>query len=236
MAIVTSSIFSRAKGSFGNATLSTQKGRIILKEKAKFVFNPNTPAQQAQRGALRNAVAIYKAIGVLFMHLTTLVSEYGNAYTEFVKKNIDKIKNSNMENPPTGMGYFEGATVVFGKWDELKISGVDKDGEKMRINFEMKSLPKGFKENDIISAFIADKDKFLYHTVTKKLSELSHNQYAGVVELDPITDNEPEDLVFAITAISADNKLSALSHLRSTDTMTGDFVKLRGSELAGSIQ
>ena len=88
MAIVDSIILGRAKGSIGNVTLTTQKGRVIAKQKASIVSNPNTVAQQAQRGKLGKAVLAWQAIGIVIKSGWTSLLPFSSAYNTYVSKNL----------------------------------------------------------------------------------------------------------------------------------------------------
>lgn len=98
MAIVDSIILGRAKGSIGNVTLSTQKGRVIAKQKATIVSNPNTVAQQEQRGKLSKAVLAWQAIGNVVKSGITALMPFSSAYNTYVSKNMEIFANADFPN------------------------------------------------------------------------------------------------------------------------------------------
>lgn len=92
MAIISSIIMSKARKSIGNVTLATVKGRIIAKEKASIVSNPNTDKQKLQRGAMSKIVFLFQIFAALIRLGTTRMSQYGSAYNRFVTNNIAWVK------------------------------------------------------------------------------------------------------------------------------------------------
>lgn len=84
MAIPQNTLIGKTSGSVGGTTFSSWKGKNILKSKAVSVANPNTPAQQTQRSALKKAVAVFRAIHDIvdlgFMQQAVGMSGY-NAFT-----------------------------------------------------------------------------------------------------------------------------------------------------------
>lgn len=89
MAIIDSIILGRAKGSIGNVTLSTQKGRVIAKQKATIVSNPNTVAQQSQRGKLAKGVIAWQKLSNVIKSGWTSLMQFSSAYNTYISKNID---------------------------------------------------------------------------------------------------------------------------------------------------
>lgn len=89
MAIIDSIILGRAKGSIGNVTLSTQKGRVIAKQKATIVSNPNTLAQQSQRGKLAKGVLAWQKLNNVIKSGWTSLMQFSSAYNTYISKNID---------------------------------------------------------------------------------------------------------------------------------------------------
>jgi hypothetical protein len=90
MAVTSNVLIGKSHGSVGNATFSTWKGINVLKEKAVSVANPNTDAQQMQRSAMRQIVAIFRLIpGIVdagFKKLAIKKSPF-NAFTSYALKN-----------------------------------------------------------------------------------------------------------------------------------------------------
>ena len=98
MAIFSSTLMTRAKGSVGNLTLVTSKGRMIAKQKISIMSNPRTERQQSQRSALALAVALWQYMGSVIKSGITVYPQFGSQYNGFVNQNIAFLKNSTI-NP-----------------------------------------------------------------------------------------------------------------------------------------
>ena len=84
MAIINSIILGRAKGSIGNVSFSTQKGRVIARQKPSIVTNPRTQAQLDQRAKVSAAnVAWYMIGNVVKSGITQLVG-LGSQFNTYV--------------------------------------------------------------------------------------------------------------------------------------------------------
>lgn len=94
MAIFSSTLMTRAKGSVGNLTLVTSKGRMIAKQKISIMSNPRTERQQSQRSALALAVALWQYMGSVIKSGITVYPQFGSQYNGFVNQNIAFLKNS----------------------------------------------------------------------------------------------------------------------------------------------
>ena len=94
MAIFSSTLMTRAKGSVGNITIVTSKGRMIAKQKISIMSNPKTERQQSQRKGLALAVALWKYIGSTIKSGITIYPQFGSQYNGFVRANIEFLKSS----------------------------------------------------------------------------------------------------------------------------------------------
>lgn len=97
MAIFSSTLMTRAKGSVGNLTLVTSKGRMIAKQKISIMSNPRTERQQSQRSAMALAVALWQYMGSVIKSGITVYPQYGSQYNGFVNQNIAFLKNSEID-------------------------------------------------------------------------------------------------------------------------------------------
>ncbi len=88
MAISSSLALGKVKGSMGGMTYSIVEGRTIVRQKPTHVRNPNTEAQQLQRGKMANAVRAFQIIGPMCAKTFTVRKKYSSAYNEFVSRNI----------------------------------------------------------------------------------------------------------------------------------------------------
>ena len=97
MAIFSSTLMTRAKGSVGNLTLVTSKGRMIAKQKISIMSNPRTEKQQSQRSAMALAVALWQYMGSVIKSGITVYPQFGSQYNGFVNQNIAFLKNSTID-------------------------------------------------------------------------------------------------------------------------------------------
>lgn len=95
MAIFSSTFMTRAKGSLGNITITTQKGRLIAKQKITIMRNPKTAGQVKQRKGMAIAVAMWRYLGGVIKSGITSYPQYGGQYNGFVSENIAALTNSN---------------------------------------------------------------------------------------------------------------------------------------------
>lgn len=97
MAIFSSTLITRGKGSVGNLTIVTSKGRMIAKQKISIMSNPQTRGQQLQRKGLSLAVALWKYLGGVVKSGITVYPQYGSQYNGFVNQNIGYLKTTELD-------------------------------------------------------------------------------------------------------------------------------------------
>lgn len=97
MAIFSSTLMTRGKGSIGNLTIVTSKGRMIAKQKISIMSNPQTSQQQLQRKGLSLAVALWKYLGGIVKSGITVYPQYGSQYNGFVNQNIGYLKKTDFD-------------------------------------------------------------------------------------------------------------------------------------------
>lgn len=97
MAIFSSTLLTRGKGSIGNLTIVTSKGRMIAKQKISIMSNPKTSGQQLQRKGLSLAVALWKYLGGMVKSGITVYPQYGSQYNGFVNQNIGYLKTTDLD-------------------------------------------------------------------------------------------------------------------------------------------
>lgn len=97
MAIFSSTLMTRGKGSVGNLTIVTSKGRMIAKQKISIMSNPRTSKQQLQRKGLSLAVALWKYLGGIIKSGITVYPQFGSQYNGFVNQNIGYLKTTDLD-------------------------------------------------------------------------------------------------------------------------------------------
>lgn len=90
MAIINSLAIGKARGSAGNLTYATIEGRTIARSRVTSVRNPNTAAQQLQRGSMALVVKLYRSIGSVCSRTFTVRKKYTSVYNQFVSMNIHR--------------------------------------------------------------------------------------------------------------------------------------------------
>lgn len=151
MAIVRSLAIGKAVNSAGPLTYQTVKGRTIAREKPVHVANPNTPAQQAQRGKMRNIVAAWREWFFLLSPYFTAIQGYGSGYNEFVRRNIHLADQPWYEDEMFYPSRFKGAVMSTGKYgaaalnispaeelvtvgiNDLQLRGVIEEGDQIVV-------------------------------------------------------------------------------------------------------
>ena len=88
MAIVSSIAVGKATGSVGNVTFSTQKGRVIMKEKAVSINDRKSDLQVAQRSRMAATILAFQNVGSVTKAGFTRVLGFGSPYNRFVSLNI----------------------------------------------------------------------------------------------------------------------------------------------------
>lgn len=145
MAIIRSLAIGKARGSAGNLTFSTIKGRTIAREKPAFVSNPNTEKQLSQRLKMRNAVAAYRAIGSQVKDLFTVIPRYGSAYNQFIKSNIAIADNFEIDEATGNVKNIIGMCVANGVYPsqcftiKADLNGVGAFVRNLQLSNEMKA-------------------------------------------------------------------------------------------------
>ena len=97
MAVTQNPIVGRSKNKFGNAIFQKWKDKNVLRTKPLQVANPNTDKQQAQRGKLAQAVALYRQISGLITIGYKSQSASMSEYNAFIKHTLN---NSFDESDP----------------------------------------------------------------------------------------------------------------------------------------
>ena len=156
MAIFSSTLMTRAKGSLGNLTIVTTKGRLIAKQKITIMSNPKSLGQTVQRKALAIAVAMWQAVGNVVKSGITSYPEYGSQYNGFVNQNIAFLKNKPIDPNALRNQDFIGVqatkgslgTIIFTK-DEVSVDGIS-------LSFPLGALRQAARVGDSLKVVIGN--------------------------------------------------------------------------------
>lgn len=211
MAIVNSIILGRAKGSIGNVSLSTQKGRVIAKQKATIVANPNTPPQQEQRSKLAKAVAAWQLVGNAVKSGITALVPLGSEYNTYTSKNMDIFADKPFAGDKPLGSDLRGSYATFGRLGDLGAYADDLRADVTTFIVSGQKLKEISKAGDKIKVVLLDAAR---STVLQGVYTVTGNEApAGEVIIDiPILDASTViDPVYSIWFETADGKDSTTS-------------------------
>lgn len=156
MAISSSLALGKVKGSMGGMTYSVVEGRTIVRQTPTHVRNPNTEAQQLQRGKMANAVRAYQLIGPMCTKTFTVRKKYSSPYNEFVSRNIKADQPFEID-PNTGALEFN-VNAVLGNGSvpnsSIKFEKVAEGGYKLYADSD--SLKALLKVGDSLGMYTCD--------------------------------------------------------------------------------
>ena len=216
MAIISGALFSKGKGSLGNLTMTTQKGRVILKSKATVVSNPNTEAQQNQRKMISRAVIAWQMLGnVLKSGITTLV-QYGSQYNTYVSKNAQFFADSTFT-----ASTFKGLDVLnswatIGQLPQVSYSTLTYTENDMTLEMSYNYLNKNAKVGDKLKVVTAGnlQSEFSYSEVDITSGMISAP--TPTIVFENLNLDTSDDIVWAIWLESADGTKSSNSKFQTT--------------------
>ena len=154
MAIFSSTLMTRAKGSVGNLTIVTTKGRMIAKQKISIMSNPNTERQQSQRSALALAVALWQYTGSVIKSGITVYPQFGSQYNGFVNQNIAFLKNSTIDPNALRNQDLVGVKATNGTLGAINFTADDIASDSASFNFPTGALKNIAKVGDKIKLVI----------------------------------------------------------------------------------
>lgn len=215
MAIIDSVIMSRAKGSIGNVTLSTQKGRVIAKQKASIVSNPNTQAQQVQRGKVAKAVLAWQLVGGYVKSGITALLPFASEYNTFTSKNMPLYRDGGFENGAVKGEDLKDSFATLGKLGNINVSSVVIDDDSIDFTLAMDNFKRIAKQGDIIKVLVLDSssDKVSYTSKVVDTSLLSSSDGSVSISVDNSSLTRKD--IYAIWLETADGKNSTTSKFES---------------------
>lgn len=154
MAIFSSTLMTRAKGSLGNLTIVTTKGRMIAKQKITIMSNPRTERQQTQRNAMALAVALWQYTGTVIKSGITVYPQYGSQYSGFVQENIIFLKNSTVDPNAIRNQDLVGLKATNGNLGAINFTADEIASDSASFNFPTGALKNIAKVGDKIKLVI----------------------------------------------------------------------------------
>lgn len=217
MAIINSILLGRAKGSIGNVSFSTQKGRVIARQKPSIVANPRTQAQLDQRAKLSAVnVAWYMIGNVIKSGITQLVG-LGSQFNTYVSKNADVFAGKDFTKESFKTLDLLKSYASIGAYPKIPFTKVAEDVNTIKVTFNKNIFGMYAKVGDILKVVVG-----------KALS--SEQSYSEVVVTQAMLDavepsaefhdldlQGPSHTIGALWLESADGKTSSTSQFEVID-------------------
>lgn len=211
MAIINSVILGRAKGPIGNVSFSTQKGRIIARQKPSIVANPRTQAQLDQRAKISAAnVAWYMIGNVVKSGITQLVG-LGSQFNTYVSKNADVFAGKEFTKDNFRTMDLTGSYASIGATPKLPFAKVAEDVNSLEVSFNKNIFGMYAKVGDILKVVVgkglASEQSYGEVAVTQAMLD----QAEPSAEFQDLDLQGNGDTIAALWLESADGKTSSTS-------------------------
>ncbi|HAO06205.1 MAG TPA: hypothetical protein DCQ50_04245 [Chryseobacterium sp.] len=212
--IVNSIILGRAKGSAGNVTVSTQKGRTILKQKASIVSNPRSPAQLLQRSMIMRAVFVWQLFGNMLKSGITSLVEYGSQYNTFVGINANHFKASTFTKETFRNADLANAYATVGRLGNLNAVPATISVDSISFNIDTAKFKSIAKAGDVVKVLLGHPQEQTMDFVEKTLSANDIANFNGLqlFQLDSdFTNTDPVCAVWLESGSGNDSTTSKFS-------------------------
>ncbi len=211
MAIINSIILGRAKGSIGNVSFSTQKGRVIARQKPSIVANPRTQAQLDQRAKVSAVnVAWYMIGNVIKSGITQLVG-LGSQFNTYVSKNADVFAGKEFTKDSFKTLDLVGSYASIGATPKLPYNKVAEDFNTLKVSFNKNTFAMYAKVGDILKVVVgkglASEQSYGELAVTQAMLD----QVEPTAEFQDLDLQGEGDTIGALWLESADGKTSSTS-------------------------
>ena len=214
MAIFSSTLMTRAKGSVGNITIVTSKGRMIAKQKISIMSNPRTSAQRSQRNGLALSVALWKYIGSLIKSGITVFPQFGSQYNGFVRSNIEFLKSTSINPDALRNQDLIGLQATTGNLGNFTFTVDEFSATGATFTFATGGLRQIAKVGDLVKLVVGSglqsEMGYFEHSIIQR--DLESN--ASDVEFSGDLANYTEDSVYAVWLESSDATKSTSSKFR----------------------
>lgn len=196
--IVNSIILGRAKGSAGNVTVSTQKGRTILKQKASIVSNPRSPAQLLQRAMISRAVFVWQLYGNMLKTGITSLVEYGSQYNTFVAINANHFKGLTFTKETFRNADLEDAFATVGRLGNFNAARGNTTLGSVSFNIDVAKFKSIAKAGDIVKVLLGDPQEQTMEFVAKTLTASDITNFNGSLSFQVDSDYSSIDPIYAV--------------------------------------
>ncbi len=165
MAISSSLALGKVKGSMGGMTYSIVEGRTIVRQTPTHVRNPNTEAQQLQRGKMANAVRAYQTVGPMCAKTFTVRKKYSSPYNEFVSRNLKAEYPFAVDPDDNHLEFNYGAVLGNGSVPNSSIGHEKGEGDVLLVSVTTDSLKSLLKVGDTLGMYLCDNTTFEWEDV-----------------------------------------------------------------------
>ncbi len=211
MAIINSILLGRAKGSIGNVSFSTQKGRVIARQKPSIVANPRTQAQLDQRAKVSAVnVAWYMIGNVIKSGITQLVG-LGSQFNTYVSKNADAFAGKVFTKETFKTMDLTGSYASIGAVPKIPFVKVAEDVNTLEVSFNKNIFGMYAKVGDVLKVVVgkglASEQSYGEIPVTQAILD----DLAPAVVFQDLDLQGSGDTIAALWLESADGKTSSTS-------------------------
>lgn len=210
--IVNSIILGRAKGSAGNVTVSTQKGRTILKQKASIVSNPRSPAQLLQRAMISRAVFVWQLYGNMLKTGITSLVEYGSQYNTFVAVNANHFKALTFTKETFRNADLVNAFATVGRLGNFNAELGSTTLDSISFNIDVAKFKSIAKAGDIVKVLLGSAQQQTMDFVAKTLTASDITNFNGSLLLDVDKDYSSLSAIYAVWLESGSGNDSTTSN------------------------
>lgn len=211
MAIINSIILGRAKGSIGNVSFSTQKGRVIARQKPSIVANPRTQAQLDQRAKVSAVnVAWYMIGNVIKSGITQLVG-LGSQFNTYVSKNADVFAGKDFTKETFKTFDLLGSYASIGANSKLPYTKVNEEFNVLEVKFPKSFFGMYAKVGDILKVVVGKESSSEQSYGEVTVTQAMLDQAVPTAEFQDLDLQGNGDTIGALWLESADGKTSSTS-------------------------
>ena len=211
MAIVHSILLGRAKGSIGNVSFSTQKGRVIARQKPQIVANPKTQAQMHQRAKVSAVNVAWFMVGQAIKSGITQLVGLGSAFNTYVSKNADVFAGKEFTKESFRTSDLSGSYASIGSAPQIPFVLVDNDVNSITTEFNKADINMYAKAGDVLKVVVGNADEaaqsYGEFTVTQDFLDAPNPS----AQFNDLNLQGKAGLIGALWLESADGKMSSTS-------------------------
>lgn len=211
MAIFSSTLMTRGKGSVGNLTIVTSKGRMIAKQKISIMSNPNTRQQQLQRKGLSLAVALWKYLGGIVKSGITVYPQFGSQYNGFVNQNIAYLKTVELDPFHLNNQALPGLIATNGNLGTINFTLVSAHAENAVFSFPTGALKNIAKIGDKVKLVIGIQNSSELGYFAQDLTAANLLSRSSDITIAGDFSAYPDNQIYAMWVESADGTKSTTS-------------------------